>query len=45
LAEVHAAMGYSYDHQPEIDVEITEELEDVDRALRNPTRSPLCSVF
>jgi uncharacterized protein (DUF433 family) len=41
LAEVHAAMGYYYDHQPEIDAEISEELEEVDRALRNPKRSPV----
>ncbi|HEY1860450.1 MAG TPA: DUF433 domain-containing protein [Gemmataceae bacterium] len=40
LAEVHAAMGYYYDHQPEIDAEITEELEEVDRALGNPKRLP-----
>jgi uncharacterized protein (DUF433 family) len=41
LAEVHAAMGYYYDHQQEIDAEITEELEEVDRALENPKRSPV----
>src|SRR5206468_10534737 len=40
LAEVHAAMGYYYDHQQEIDAEITAELEDVDRAMQNPKRSP-----
>ena len=32
LAEVHAAMGYYYDHQQEIDAEISAELEEVDRA-------------
>jgi hypothetical protein len=41
LAEVHAAMGYYYDHQEEIDAEITAELEDVDRAMQNPQRSPV----
>jgi hypothetical protein len=41
LAEVHAAMGYYYDHPPEIDAEITEELEEVDRALGSPKRSPV----
>ena len=41
LAEVHAAMGYYYDHQHEIDAEITAELEEVDRALKNPNRSPV----
>ena len=40
LAEVHAAMGYYYDHQQEIDAEITSELEDVDRAMQDPKRSP-----
>jgi len=41
LAEVHAAMGYYYDHQEEIDGEITTELEEVDRALQKPKRSPV----
>jgi hypothetical protein len=41
LAEVHAAMGYYYDHQPEIDAEITAEFEDVDRAMQTPQRSPV----
>ena len=41
LAEVHAAMGYYYDHQQEVDSEITAELEEVDRALKNPNRSPV----
>ena len=40
LAEVHAAMGYYYNHQPEIDAEIAAQLEEVDRALQNPKRSP-----
>jgi hypothetical protein len=30
-AEAHAAMGYYYDHQAEIDEEIRQELEEVDR--------------
>ncbi|MGO9469473.1 MAG: DUF433 domain-containing protein [Isosphaeraceae bacterium] len=41
LAEVHASMGYYYDHQQEIDAEITAELEEVDRAMGNPQRSPV----
>src|ERR1700730_10020456 len=41
LAEVYAAMGYYYDNQAEIDAEITAELEEVDRALKNPNRSPV----
>ena len=39
LAEVHAAMGYYYDNQAEIDAEITAELEEVDRALEAKARS------
>lgn len=41
LAAVHAAMGYYYDNQAEIDAEIATELEEVDRALQSKTRSPL----
>lgn len=41
LAEVHAAMGYYYDNQGEIDAEITAELEEVDRALEAKARSPV----
>lgn len=32
LAEVHAALGYYYDHQPEIDSEIAVELEDAQKS-------------
>jgi hypothetical protein len=39
LAEVHAALGYYYDNQAEIDAEITAELEEVDRALDAKARS------
>lgn len=39
LAEVHAAMGYYYDNQAEIDAEIAAELEEVDRALNAKARS------
>lgn len=41
LAEVHAAMGYYYDNQAEIDAEITAELEEVDRTLAADSRSPV----
>jgi Protein of unknown function (DUF433) len=41
LAEVHAAMGYYYDNQAEIDAEIAVELEEVDRALELKARSPV----
>ena len=41
LAEVHAAMGYYYDNQAEIDAEIKAELEEVDRALDAKARSPV----
>jgi uncharacterized protein (DUF433 family) len=39
LAEVHAAMGYYYDNQSEIDGEIMAELEEVDRAVDTQARS------
>ena len=39
LAEVHAAMGYYYDNQAEIDSEIAAELEEVDRSLGANSRS------
>lgn len=39
LAEVHAAMGYYYDNQAEIDAEITAELAEVDRTLASDARS------
>jgi len=32
---------YYYHHQQEIDIEIAAELEEVDRALQNPNRSPI----
>jgi uncharacterized protein (DUF433 family) len=41
LAEVHAALGYYYDHKAEIDAEIAAELEEVDRGLDTDTRSPV----
>jgi uncharacterized protein (DUF433 family) len=41
LAEVHAAMGYYYDHQKEVDEEISAELEEVDRSMQSPPRSPV----
>ena len=41
LAEVHAAMGYYYDNQAEIDAEIVAELEEVDRVLTDKARSPV----
>ena len=41
LAEVHAAMGYYYDNQPQIDAEITAELKEVDRMLAAEARSPV----
>lgn len=39
LAEVHAAMGYYYDHRQEIDAEIAAELMEVEHVLQNPLRS------
>ena len=39
-AEVHAAMGYYYDHQEEIDAEIRAEMEQVEEATKASTPSP-----
>jgi uncharacterized protein (DUF433 family) len=41
LGEIHAAMGYYYDHQSEIAAEIAAEMEEVDLALKNAARSPV----
>lgn len=41
LAEVHAAMGYYYDNQAELDAEIMAELAEVDRTLAAEARSPV----
>jgi len=38
-AEAHAAMAYYFDHQVEIDEEIRQELEEVDRAMDAQPRS------
>jgi len=35
-AEVHAALGYYYDHSAEIDAEIAAELRAVDRMAQDP---------
>src|SRR5215469_9088078 len=39
-AEVHAAMGYYYDHRQEIDEEIRAELVDLSHDLGESRRSP-----
>lgn len=39
-AEAHAAMGYYFDHQEEIDREITQELEQVQTSITQVARSP-----
>ena len=40
LAEIHAALGYYYDHREEIDAELSEELTALDHADERPA-SPL----
>jgi uncharacterized protein (DUF433 family) len=40
LAEAHAAMGYYFDHQAEIDQEIRDEWESVRQERSSATRSP-----
>lgn len=39
-AEAHAAMGYYFDHQEEIDREITQEWEQVQTGITRVARSP-----
>jgi len=39
-AEAHAAMGYYFDHQEEIDREITQEWEQVQISINQVARSP-----
>lgn len=39
-AEAHAAMGYYFDHQEEIDQEITQEWEQVQTSRTQVARSP-----
>src|SRR5256885_14463980 len=41
LAEVHAAMAYYHDHAAEIDAEIQEELDQLDRDADSNARSPI----
>ena len=41
LAEVHSAMAYYYDHQPEIDAEIQEELDQLQEGTKSPSPSPI----
>jgi hypothetical protein len=39
-AEVHSAMAYYYDHQPEIDGEIEEEQRGIEESTKNATPTP-----
>ncbi len=41
LAEAHAAMAHYFDHQAEIDREILDEIEQVERERSHFSRSPL----
>ncbi|WP_019499913.1 DUF433 domain-containing protein [Pseudanabaena sp. PCC 6802] len=40
LAEAHAAMGYYFDHQEEIDQEIRQELQQVQENTAQASKSP-----
>jgi hypothetical protein len=42
-AETHAAMGYYFDHQQEIDQEIREEWEQVQETMKQTVQSPFYS--
>ena len=39
-AEAHAAMGYYFDHQEEIDQEITKEWQQVEESIPRAAKSP-----
>jgi uncharacterized protein (DUF433 family) len=41
LAEAHAAMAYYFDHQAEVDREIKEEIDQVERDRSQSQRSPI----
>jgi len=41
LAQIHAALAYYYDHQPEIDAEISQQLEEYDKLRGEAEKSPL----
>jgi uncharacterized protein (DUF433 family) len=41
LAEAHAAMAYYFDHQAEVDREITEEIDQVEHDQSQSQRSPI----
>lgn len=43
-AEAHAAMGYYFDHQEEIDQEITQEWEQVQAAMTQAAQSPFYTI-
>lgn len=42
-AEAHAAMGYYFDHQEEIDQEIKEEWEQAQQSIKQSVQSPFYS--
>ncbi len=41
LAQIHAALGYYYDHQVELDAQIKVDLTEVERRRRETSESPL----
>jgi uncharacterized protein (DUF433 family) len=41
LAQIHAALGYYYDHQVELDAEINADLAEVERRRKETSESPL----
>jgi Protein of unknown function (DUF433) len=43
LAEAHAAMGYYFDHQEEIDQEISQEWQQVQESISQSSESPCYS--
>ena len=41
LAQIHAAFAYYYEHQDEMDQEITRQVEEVEKLSRDTAASPL----
>lgn len=41
LGQIHSALAYYWDHQPEMDEQIQNDLKEVDELKRNTPRAPL----
>jgi uncharacterized protein (DUF433 family) len=41
LAQIHAALGYYYDHKPELDADVKRSLSETDRLRAQASESPI----